>query len=483
MPPRLRRPLPARRSPSSSRRSERAPRHRRRLVDGVADVVDRRGDDGVWITAVGREQLRARAAELEADPGLRELPLFGIPFAVKDNIDVAGLPTTCGCPEYAYVTRHDRPGGVAAARGRRGAGREDQPRPVRHGSERHPLALHDPRNVHGGELIAGGSSSGSALAVATGQVPFAVATDTAGSGRVPAALNAHPRLQALPGLLSTAGLGARLPVAGLHEPDGEDGRGPPPRVRRGGRTRRRRPVVPAARTPFGGAAEDRPAAGGRPAVPRRRPMRRAHTAGSRRGVAGRPGRRGAAGPVPAVPAICCTRAPGWPSGLPNSATSWPRHPDAVHPVVAEILEGGRQYTAVDAFRAQYRLQELRAEVAGLWADVDVVVLPTVATTFTVAEVLENPIATNTALGLYTHCGNLLDLCAVVVPAGNTDDGRPCSLDGARARARRRRGARRGRPVDRRARLQPLADIGGDRAHNRTGRGRHAPVRAAPQSPS
>ena len=103
------------------------------------------------------------------------------------------------------------------------------------------------------------------------------------------------------------------------------------------------------------------------------------------------------------------------------------HPGAVHPVVAEILEGGRTYTAEDVFRAEYRLQELRAEVARLWDHVDVVVLPTIATTFTVSEVLANPVATNTALGLYTHCGNLLDLCAAVVPAGSTEDGRPCSL--------------------------------------------------------
>jgi allophanate hydrolase len=104
-----------------------------------------------------------------------------------------------------------------------------------------------------------------------------------------------------------------------------------------------------------------------------------------------------------------------------------RSPGSVHPVVAAILEGGRRWTAVDAFRASYRLQELKLEVARLFEHVDVVVLPTIATTFTVAEVLADPIATNTALGLYTHCGNLLDLCAAAVPAGYTDDGRPCSL--------------------------------------------------------
>ena len=104
-----------------------------------------------------------------------------------------------------------------------------------------------------------------------------------------------------------------------------------------------------------------------------------------------------------------------------------RSPGSVHPVVAAIIEGGRRWTAVDAFRATYRLQELKAEVARLFEHVDVVVLPTIATTFTVAEVLADPIGTNTALGLYTHCGNLLDLCAAAVPAGYTEDGRPCSL--------------------------------------------------------
>jgi allophanate hydrolase len=104
-----------------------------------------------------------------------------------------------------------------------------------------------------------------------------------------------------------------------------------------------------------------------------------------------------------------------------------RCPGSVHPVVASILESGRRWTAVDAFLASYRLQELKAEVGRLFDDVDVVVLPTLATTFTTTEVLADPITTNTALGLYTHCGNLLDLCAVAVPAGYTDDGRPCSL--------------------------------------------------------
>ena len=177
-----------------------------RVVDDVADVVERRGADGVWITVLSRAQLRERAAELEADRDARDLPLYGIPFAVKDSIDVAGLPTTCGCPDYAYVPETTAPvvsrlleaGAVLV-----GKTNLDQFATGLNGT-RSPYGI--PRNVHGGDLIPGGSSSGSALAVATGQVPFAVATDTAGSGRVPAALNAVLGFKPSRGLLSTVGL-------------------------------------------------------------------------------------------------------------------------------------------------------------------------------------------------------------------------------------------------------------------------------------
>jgi allophanate hydrolase len=397
-----------------------------RVVDGVADALDRRGDDGIWITALSRAQLRERAAELASDAGARDLPLYGVPFAVKDSIDVAGLPTTCGCPEYAYVPETTAPvvsrllqaGAVLV-----GKTNLDQFATGLNGT-RSPYGI--PRNVHDGDLIPGGSSSGSALAVATGQVPFAVATDTAGSGRVPAALNAILGFKPSRGLLSTVGLVPAcrsLDCMSLMAHTVDDLRrvfdvvasvddGDPwsrPRERRTV-ARPRIGLPPADALEFLGDES----------------MRRAH------GVA-----RGALPQVGAVVEVPLN--PFLQAGHLLYQGPWVAertlefggflagHPGAVHPVVAEILEGGRRYSAVDVFRAEYRLQELRAEVARLWSDVDVVVLPTVATTFTVAQVLENPIATNTALGLYTHCGNLLDLCAAVVPAGYTDDGRPCSL--------------------------------------------------------
>jgi Asp-tRNA(Asn)/Glu-tRNA(Gln) amidotransferase A subunit family amidase len=101
-------------------------------------------------------------------------------------------------------------------------------------------------------------------------------------------------------------------------------------------------------------------------------------------------------------------------------------PESIHPVVREILRSGEKYTAVDAFAALQRLQELKAEVARVWQDIDVLVVPTIGTTFTVEEVLARPIDCNTMLGHYTHFGNLLDLLGVAIPVGMTVDGRPFS---------------------------------------------------------
>jgi len=397
-----------------------------RIVDAVADVIEQRGDDGIWISTLSRSLLRERAAELEATPRGGDLPLYGIPFAVKDNIDVAGLATTCGCPEYSYAPATTAP--VVARLLRAGAivvGKTnlDQFATGLNGTRTpHPV----PANVHGGDLLPGGSSSGSALAVATGQVPFAVATDTAGSGRVPAALNGILGFKPTRGLISTVGLvpacrsldcmsliattvdDVRLVfdvVAGVDDDD--------PWSRPRERQTRARPRIGLP------AAADLEFLGDEP-------MRAAH-------LAAREGLR-AVGPVVDVPVEPFLHAgellyqgPWVAERVLAFGDFVAEHPEATHPVVAEIVAGGRQFSAVDLFRAEYRLQALRAEVDRLWSDVDVVVLPTVATTFTVAEVLDNPIATNTALGLYTHCGNLLDLCAVAVPAGYTEDGRPGSL--------------------------------------------------------
>ncbi|MCW2689107.1 MAG: Amidase [Mycobacterium sp.] len=172
----------------------------------VADAIAARGDDGAWLSTVPRDELLAAAQDVENRPGARTLPLYGVPFGVKDSIAVEGVPTTLSCPDYAYFASTTAPvlrrlldaGAIYV-----GKTNLDQFTTGLNGT-RTPYTV--PRSVFGGEMISGGSSSGSAVAVALGQVPFAVATDTAGSGRVPAALNGVVGFKPSRGLISTVGL-------------------------------------------------------------------------------------------------------------------------------------------------------------------------------------------------------------------------------------------------------------------------------------
>lgn len=392
----------------------------------VADAIAARGDDGTWLSTVPRDQLLAAAAEIENRAGARTLPLYGVPFGVKDSIDVEGVPTTLSCPDYAYVASTSAPvvrrlldAGALYV----GKTNLDQFATGLNGT-RTPYPI--PRSVFGGELISGGSSSGSALAVALGQVPFAVATDTAGSGRVPAALNGVIGFKPSRGLISTVGLVPACKsldcisvMAGCVDDvdrvfdvmaarDDNDAwsrdRGP----RYGGSVIR--VGLPAAdELEFFGDDE----------------MRRAHLA-----FRDQLARKATIVDVSLEPFLAAGsllyQGPWVAERLVEFGDFLAAQPDSIHPVVREILLGGQRYTAVDAFTALQRLQELKALVGRLWEQMDVLVLPTIGTTFTVDEVLAAPIDCNTVLGHYTHFGNLLDLLGVAVPLGITTDGRPYS---------------------------------------------------------
>lgn len=392
----------------------------------VADAIAARGDDGTWLSTVPRDELLAAARDIENRPGARALPLYGVPFGVKDSIDVAGVPTTLSCPDFSYVAARTAPvvqrlldAGALYV----GKTNLDQFATGLNGT-RTPYTV--PRSVYGANMISGGSSSGSALAVALGQVPFAVATDTAGSGRVPAALNGVIGFKPSRGLISTVGLVPACKsldcitlmagciddvdrafdvMAGRDDDDGwSRDRGPrydgtPIRV-----------GLPAAEELefFGDEA-----------------MMAAHVAFRTRLAA-------------QVDIVDVSLAPFLAAGELLYQGPWvaerlvvfgeflAAQPDSIHPVVRDILLSGQKYTAVDAFTALQRLQELRAEVGRLWRDMDVMVVPTIGTTFTVDEVLARPIDTNTMLGHYTHFGNLLDLLGVAIPLGTLADGRPYS---------------------------------------------------------
>jgi allophanate hydrolase len=392
----------------------------------VADAIAARGNDGTWLSTVPREELLAAAAAIENRPGARTLPLYGVPFGVKDSIDVEGVPTTLACPDYAYVPSATAP----VVRRLLDAGalyigktNLDQFATGLNGT-RTPYTV--PRSVYGGDMISGGSSSGSALAVALGQVPFAVATDTAGSGRVPAALNGVVGFKPSRGLISTVGLVPAcksldcisvmagciddvdrvFDVMVARDDDDAWSRDSGPRyagspIRVG--------LPPMGELDFFGDAE----------------MRGAHL-GFREHLA----RQATIVDVSLEPFLAAGallyQGPWVAERLVEFGDFLAERPESIHPVVREILRSGEKYTAVDTFAALQRLQELKAQVGRLWQNMDVLVVPTIGTTFTVDEVLARPIDCNTVLGHYTHFGNLLDLLGVAVPLGVAADGRPFS---------------------------------------------------------
>src|ERR1039458_741101 len=178
-------------------------------ADIIATVYDRMGAQPlapVWISVVPREKALARARKLERDPVGPVRPLYGVPFAIKDNIDLAGLPTTAACPAYAYQPGHSATVAqavVAAGAIPVGKTNMDQFATGLVGT-RPPYSACS--SVFDARYISGGSSARSAVAAASGLVSFALGTDTAGSGRVPAAFNNLVGLKPTRGLLSTDGV-------------------------------------------------------------------------------------------------------------------------------------------------------------------------------------------------------------------------------------------------------------------------------------
>ncbi|MBO3744708.1 allophanate hydrolase [Streptosporangiaceae bacterium NEAU-GS5] len=377
-------------------------------ADVVAEVFQRigdRGDDGVWIS------LR-RPDEVLADlvPG----PLHGVPFAVKDNIDVAGMPTTAACPGFAYVP--DRTAPLVERLRRAGAlliGKTnlDQFATGLSGT-RSPYGVCESPLVPG--LISGGSSSGSAVAVGAGLVCFAIGTDTAGSGRVPAALCGVVGLKPSRGLIPADGLVpacASLDCASVFALSAPDAAVVAdvmsPTGYRADPDRRLRVGVPAQADFFGDeaaregfeAAKDRLRSLGHELVP-----------------------------VDLTPFLAAGRllyeGPWLAERLAGIGDFVAAHPGELHPVTREVLTKGWGITGVDVFRGMRRLADLRSTTDTTWSRIDVLAVPTVPTTFTVEEMTADPIGRNSILGHYTTFANLLDLAAIAVPAGMTAAGRP-----------------------------------------------------------
>jgi allophanate hydrolase len=384
------------------------------------------GDPAAWIAVRDRTDLLAEAQAL----GPRDdRPLWGIPFAVKDNIDVAGVPTTAACPAFAFTPERDA---TVVARLRAagaipvGKTNLDQFATGLVGV-RSPHGA--PRSVFDADFVSGGSSSGSAVAVASGQVPFSLGTDTAGSGRVPAAFNNLVGVKPSLGLIPTTGVlpaCRTLDCVSVFATTVDDAA----RVRR-------LAEGPDAGDAFSRTGEQRalPAGGLRVGV----------LAGADREFFGDIGAEAAYGAAVDRLAGLGHRAvaidyrpfretadslyagPWVAERLAAIEPFYREHSAAMDPTVHTILGWALAMSAADAFRGLYRLAELRRRAEAEWARMDVLLLPTTPTIYRVADVRAEPIRLNANLGIYTNFANLLDCCSVAVPAGFRANGLPAGV--------------------------------------------------------
>jgi allophanate hydrolase len=400
------------------------------IVETIADRIAESRDPAIFITAAGRYAMRKEAHALKTRaPSPNSLPLWGIPFAIKDNIDAAGLPTTAACAAYLYSPAKDahvvaklRAAGAIVV----GKTNLDQFATGLNGT-RSPYGA--PRSVFNSDYISGGSSSGSAVAVAAGLCAFALGTDTAGSGRVPAAFNNIVGIKPTPGRISTTGL------------------------------------IPACRTldcitifsaTVGDGVEIRRIAEGFD------PLDVYSHVGAPVGFASSPLRVGVLTPdervffgdheterlydkaIARLPDLGAVAVPFDYAPFREVASLLYNGPWVAERVAAiegfvatnardldrsvrGILQSAERYTAVDAFRGRYKLEAFRRRTEATWAAVDVLLLPTAPATYTVAAMRADPIRLNSHLGQYTNFANLLGLAAIAVPAGFKPDGLPAGV--------------------------------------------------------
>jgi len=386
-------------------------------------------DPGIFITL--REESDV-IAEAEALSGARKLgPLYGVPVAVKDNIDVADLPTTAACPAFSYMPDADA---VVVARLKAagalviGKTNLDQFATGLVGT-RTPYPV--PRNPLRADLIPGGSSSGSAVAVAAGIVPLALGTDTAGSGRVPAMLNNIVGLKPSLGVISTRGVVPAcrtldcVSVFALNVDDAWTALAACAGFDPGDPFSRERTIgIPGALPPAFTI--------GTPSVRQRQFFGDGRAASDYEAALARLTKLGARlreidmGPFEDTAALLY-EGPWVAERYLAARTILEKHPDAMHPVTRDIIAAGALPRATDAFAAMYRLAELRRAAEQVLEGIDALALPTAPTVYTLEQVKADPVSLNSRLGTYTNFVNLLDLCGAAVPAALHGDGTPFGI--------------------------------------------------------
>jgi allophanate hydrolase len=400
------------------------------LVREVYQTIRLQGERPIWISVVQEADALARAAELERTEDKTKLPLYGIPFAVKDNYDVAGMHTTAACPTFLRIaTQTSEPVQRLLNAGAILIGKTNM--------DQFATGLVGTRSPYGicssvfdSEYISGGSSSGSAIAVAKGLVSFSLGTDTAGSGRVPAALNQLVGLKPTRGLVSADGVlpacrtldcvsvfaetcaDTALVLQSIQGFDNKDRYSRQPRPGEGATpwsASKFKFGVPseasleffgddASHTCYQQAVEALTTLGGEPISFDYQLFRSAATL------------------LYSGPWVAERLA-----AIEEFAAS---HSQEMDPTVAAIITGASRFSAVDTFKAEYQLKAIRAAADSALGQFDFLLLPTTPTTYTIADVQRDPIQLNSNLGYYTNFVNLLDMAAIAIPAGFKPDGHP-----------------------------------------------------------
>ncbi|WP_449284573.1 allophanate hydrolase [Marinobacter sp. PE14] len=393
--------------------------------------------DVAWISLLDQKGLGKALAELEqnlqnAGGDINKLPLYGIPFAAKDNIDAAGFETTAACPAFAYAPKEDAT--TVARLKAAGAvviGKTNL--------DQFATGLVGTRSPFGAvpnsfkpDVVSGGSSSGSASVVARGLVPFALGTDTAGSGRVPAGLNNLVGLKPTKGLFSIRGVVPAcrsldcVSIFALTVNDAGLVADVMAGFDAGDAFSRRAPYA----LPLDGPALRRPGPIKRLAIPEHPQWFGDQQAEAAWNTAISQWRQQNVELIPLdfspmLELAALLYEGPWVAERHAAVDSFmASHGDDMNPVVKGIISKAGNFSATDTFKAQYRKEELQRQIDELLADVDALLVPTAPTAPTIEAVNADPVTLNSQLGTYTNFVNLADMSALAIPAGFRDDGLP-----------------------------------------------------------
>ena len=398
------------------------------VLERIAQAPERH----VWISVLPAERVLAYARALESrSPD--SLPLYGVPFAIKDNIDLEGVVTTAACPDYAYM-----PGSSAYVVQRL---IEAGAIPVgKTNLDQFATGLVGTRSPYGAcrnsvnqEYVSGGSSSGSAVAVATGLVSFSLGTDTAGSGRVPAAFNNIVGLKPTCGRLSTSGVVPAcrsidcVSIFALTADDAARVCAVAEGYDRADAYSRKPEAVPNSPNLAAGSF--------RFGIPRADQLEFFDDSEYARlffdSVKRLEQLGGQCVEIDFTPFRTAARLlydGAWIAERYDAVGEFiERKPDSVHPVTRQLILASGTLTAAEAFRSIHRLADARRGASEAWGDIDVLVTPTAGTIYKIADLEWDPIRLNTHLGFYTNFVNFLDLAGVAVPAGFREDGLPFGI--------------------------------------------------------